>query len=418
MKRFLIFAFLLLTVPGFGAWTEKYVKPAGGDAATCADAGANACSIAGAIAYCVANSCADVRMNIIAGTYAQTTNTRTFGGYAAAAPSTTAPLWWRGYKVTIGDLDDGVTLTRAAGTDLPSITFTTGQMVLSGVHQIFSNIAISSACTTAGGAVSITGGNVRLQKCRVTNTASDVAARAVSTSTTATAQLIGCRFQTTNTATNNVNVAVATGIYGCHIIGGAIAVTTNAAMLISNTIVESFATTGIATAQTSTLSHIDHCSIYASGGTNGINASTIPTTGNTLVTNCLIGGGASALTNGINAASATNTVVVFNTQFYNCTNNLVNIAEIATYNADLGVAQLLSIDANNPWAAVGSSNFTLLGSAAASKAAYPGVFEGQTVMKGYPDIGAVRHQDGGASFISMLLVGLGVLALSVRMTRW
>src|SRR5688572_31804779 len=104
------------------AWTERYVSVAGGGAHD-GTSEADAWTLADAIAAYGTGQ----RINVKAGTYANTTTGRTF----ATAGTTTAPIWWRGYNTTIGDLDDVVD-GAASG---PQITFTTGLMTISGAHQ-------------------------------------------------------------------------------------------------------------------------------------------------------------------------------------------------------------------------------------------------------------------------------------------
>src|SRR3954447_7437305 len=104
------------------AWTERYVRSdaaGGGDGTTNTNSGANG---AWTLAEAVANEAAGMRINVRAGTYASTTTSRTF----AAAGTTTAPIWWRGFNSTPGDIDSDPTLTK------PSLTFTTGQLSITG----------------------------------------------------------------------------------------------------------------------------------------------------------------------------------------------------------------------------------------------------------------------------------------------
>lgn len=153
------------------AWTEKYVTTSGTEAwAT------NSSSAPSSLAEAIANVAAGQRVNIQAGEYAQTTTSLTF----STAGTTSAPIWWRGYKTVIGDRDTSADST--ASTDIPLISFSTGQLVISGGYQIFSSLAVTSACTTTGGAVSVSGTYVDVHRTQITNSANNTAARSITLS--------------------------------------------------------------------------------------------------------------------------------------------------------------------------------------------------------------------------------------------
>lgn len=366
------------------AWTDKYVSVAGGGAHD-GTSEANAWTLAEAIA---APYAAGQRINVKAGTYANTTTSITFG----VAGTTTAPIWWRGYKTTIGDLDDGVTVARSLqdGVNLPLITFTTGQVIVSGKYHIFSNLDITSQCTTSFGAVNVSAaapsGN-QFYLCRIENTAANTAARSISIQG-ASAALIRCRLKTTNTATHNVYLGAVSVMAGCYVIGGDSSVYAASYVTLHKCVIESFGTNGVKCDAAANNQTILDCTIYAAA-TNAINISAIPTNGRVTIVNSILGG----CTNGINAASATSGVFGYRNHFYGCTNNLVNIQEVSAYTDDLGVLQALMDDDNDPFVAKGSGDFSLASGAIDKSAGFPGIFEGQTAMVGYPDIGAVRHID-------------------------
>src|SRR3954469_22755033 len=99
------------------AWTERYVRSdaaGSGDGTTNTNSGGTgAFTLAEAITHSTTNT--GIRYNVKAGTFANTTTSRTFSG----AGTTTAPNWWRGFNATIGDIDTDNTLTK------PAWTFTT-----------------------------------------------------------------------------------------------------------------------------------------------------------------------------------------------------------------------------------------------------------------------------------------------------
>lgn len=124
------------------AWTDKYVI-AGGLGSADGSSEANAWDWAAAITHSASNT--DVRYNCKASTKSLTTTSLTFNGVG----TTSAPNWWRGYKTTIGDMDDFPTTQRVEGTDIPLLTATTGSFSITGAHQWFSSIHFR--CTGAVG---------------------------------------------------------------------------------------------------------------------------------------------------------------------------------------------------------------------------------------------------------------------------
>lgn len=373
------------------AWTEKYVSVAG-DGAHDGTSEADAWTLAEAIA---APYAAGQRINVKAGTYANTTTDRTF----SVAGSTTAPIWWRGYKTTIGDLDDGVTLARSLqdGVNLPLWSWTTGQMIVSGTHNIFSNLDILGAWATAGtGQLSVTGANNKFILCRFENTSANSVSRAVRLTTNNPTIMVGCRFKATTTASECVLLDVNSSLLGCHVIGGIIGVSLSGNTIVTDCVVESFVTTGIASAATAQINYLSKNTIY-SAATNGILLTGTQTIPQMIVSNNIIGG----CTNGINNNTGvdTNCPLIFRNHFYACTNNLVGITELATVDADLGILGRLLDDDNDPFLAKATGDFSLANSAIDIQAGFPGVFEGQTTMVGYPDIGAVQKKAAGGRLL-------------------
>src|SRR5262249_38755048 len=89
-------------------------------------AGADPGRLASGVALNTGTVTQSTRINVKAGTYANTTTNRTFAQGGAA----TTPLLWRGYKTSIGDQAENN--VAVAGTDIPTWTFTTGQVTVSG----------------------------------------------------------------------------------------------------------------------------------------------------------------------------------------------------------------------------------------------------------------------------------------------
>lgn len=146
------------------AWTERYVRAdaaGGGDGTTDANSGANG---AWTLAEGITNESAGMRINIKAGTYANTTTNRTW----AAAGTQTQPIWWRGFKTTLGDLDARPTSSRTVSTDIPHLTWSTGVGSCSGAHHKFSNMSflVTGSSANAAFRTLTSDSSMELHRCR------------------------------------------------------------------------------------------------------------------------------------------------------------------------------------------------------------------------------------------------------------
>lgn len=369
------------------AWSDHYVTDSGSDTYANSTNISTPCSLATAIA----NYAAGDRINIKAGTY-------TLAGAItfATAGTSTAPVWWRGYKTTPGDLDTAGG-SRIPVTDLPKIDADTAtdQVIVTANYQTFSNINITSVCTSAGGALSCSSGaGIRFIRCSILNTAANSGARAVSTGTSNV--FLGCYFQATTTAGYCVYAANEATIYGCQFVGGATSIYRNNGLggTVAFCTASGFTTAFYENDNGTITSRFYNCTIYGGGATSGFLVSASLTSGYITIVNCIIGG----VVNGINNSSGVDTfnILSVNNQFYDCTNNLVGITEGATVGADY-LAALFNFDNDtDPWVNKATANFNLSTGAAACSTAYPGAFDspnGTAIMTGYPDIGAVRHVD-------------------------
>jgi hypothetical protein len=353
------------------AWTERYCSVAGGgahDGTTAADAWTLAEAIAGAAA--------GHRVNVIVGTYANTTTARTF----ATAGTTTAPVWWRGYKTAIGDMDGQPTTTRVAGTDIPEITFTTGACTFSGAHQFFSNIHFASA-RTAGAAFTIsTGAGQKFVRNRFINTGNNASATAVSNAVAAIIE--SCYFEAHANATNVVAFSGAgTTVRGCVVSGGI----NNFSALVSTSIVigclfKGASATGINQSAGGAFV-VDRCTFY--NIPDGIKWTTsAPVTG-TQVTNSIFD---SCSTTGLNNATGTNSNLVFRAGnlFHGNGANEAGFGDAPSF--------FEQADAGSPFTAAGSDDFSLVTGSNAKANGVPGLFENLSV-KSYLDIGAVQREE-------------------------
>lgn len=380
------------------SWTHRYVTVAGaGDNSGVASDFSNAMTLAQAIAD-AATPHVSYCYNIQAGTY-------TPGDVLAfpTAGATTTPNWWRGCHTVAGDLDDGVTHARdsagAEGTNMPLFDMSDDaahQVTVAGAHQIFSNIAIKSACTSAGGAVVATGGNLRFVRVRIENTASSTAACALTATTAHNVNLLHCRLAVRTAATVPyycVDMTASIWMYACTIIGAQQGINMGGGSSdLIDSLVYGQTLNGVVWAASATAAYcnITGSTIYntAAAG-SAIVITTLPTAGHVHIYNNIL-----SSHNGIsNAGTATNGVTIIGNHFYGCGHDIVGITE-NTFDStvsDLGVLCGLVDNDTDPFVTAGS-NFTLAAANVIDRGrGFAGTLEGQTTMKSYPDFGAIQH---------------------------
>jgi hypothetical protein len=357
------------------AWTERYVSVAGGGAHDGTSA-ANAWTLAEAIAAYAAGQ----RLNVIAGTYANTTTSRTF----STAGTTTSPVWWRGYKTTIGDLDaqPATGTTRVAGTDIPSFTFTTGQMTISSGHQTFSNIDVNGAAT-AGAQLVVSGGSgVRLDRVRVENTAANAASSACSIQTSAGPIALRCWFKATTTATRCLQVA-ACGLAGCSVVGGTAGLDwTSGGLSLASCTVRSAGSHGFNFNASGSPLQAFFLTSYNNGG-DGIRLATLPSFGQ--IVGCLLANNSGY---GINNSTGTNTNIITRlaNDFYSNTSGTEN---------GFGDSPSLQEISESASPFNGTTDLGLVGAANARANGPPGPFENEA-FSSYLDVGAVQRKEYAA----------------------
>jgi hypothetical protein len=319
------------------------------------------------------------RINIQAGTYANTTSGLNF----SLAGSTTAPLWWRGYQNTPGDQDGNP--TAIAGTNIPAITFTTGQMTISGTHQIFSSLDVSGACTSTNGQVNVIGAISCFYRFRSTNTAGSATSYAIRLSSTATC--VSCYFKASTTANYCVATTAsgnASWLFGCYIGGGITGYLQNNSAYLVHSVFDSQAGDGIVNAG-SPLGVIN-CTFYNQSG-NGINISTTPTD-MALIANCYFDTITTSGKYAINNSTGTSTDLVrcVGNAFYNCAGNVTGLGDFPLIfdNGTLSNSALFS---------PASQVFTI--NSLGYNLGFPGGLEKLASSVGYLDIGALQHLGGG-----------------------
>lgn len=179
------------------AWTERYVRDdaaGSGDGTTNTNSGANG---AWTFAEMITNAAAGHRVNIRAGTYANTTTNRTVNN----AGSTTSPIWFRGFNTTPGDLETNPSLTK------PVISFTTGRLTWSGGFQLITGLDMQGAAT-AGSQVVVSGGNTFFARNRVTCTGTNANSGALSVNSGGGVRIVNC----TATATSSASQTCFSGV--------------------------------------------------------------------------------------------------------------------------------------------------------------------------------------------------------------
>ena len=351
------------------AWTDRFVASdaSGGDGLLI--------TTPWTLAEAIANAAAGMRFNVKAGTYANTTTTLTMN----VAGTAIAPIMWEGYSVTPGDICGRAGVTANNSLTKPAITFTTGQLIVSGGFQRFAGLNITSAFVGgATGTVSSTS-NEKFFRCRITNTGAHANARAITA--TNNSYFESCYFSATATAATVCSFGGGL-VVGCVARGGIISYTSTSATDYFGCVADSPTTTGYSTAaQAVTLTN---CSAY--GGTNG--ALCTSATINLAATNCVF----STCTNGVNQSAGTNSVNtnVTRCQFYSVTNPIVGVQENATAADDLYVQQGNVTLTADPFVNAAAHDFSLNPASAARGAGIPGAFENETYTA-VTDAGAVGN---------------------------
>ena len=364
------------------AWTERYCSPTG--------AGAHDGTTAGDawdLGEAITNANAGHRINLIAGTYANTTTSRTFATGAGAA-TTTAPKWWRGYTSTIGDLDSHPSSTRTAGTDFPLLTFTTGSVSISGVHQIFSNIEFRMTGAGATRLVSVTGSKCKFIRCRFDNQDANSASYAVRASADG-GYFNNCWFKATSTATHVVVSEERILFDGCVVRGGGngFFLTGAFSQEVLDCICDDNGDDGIELQGSASVPQvIDGCTVYSPGGHGINNTSAVPC--NLLVRGCLFHTITTAGKYAINMFGGTSVPHITGNAYYNVTTRFNNVTESLEFFA--------ISEGSDPCTNAASHDFSLVSGASSKGAALPQLFENES-YKGWRDAGAVQREEPASS---------------------
>ncbi len=321
------------------------------------------------------------RINIKAGTYANTSNTRTFGSNGGNGNL----IWWRGYKTTPGDQDSNN--LAVAGTDIPNFTWTTGNAAITGSNQIFSNLQFISANTAATGTVDDHAANLTYYRCRIINSSNVANGFAlVQNSAGFNTRIQSCYIQADILATNAIQCAGAgsTFLMGSVINGGSISVSlTGAGSTMYGNIIYGSGSNAVNVGGTGPLILISN-SVYQPVG-NGFNFNGPSSLGSLVFNNYFENVNQSGKA-AISLAVATNTVNISGNAYSGCTLNIsTTVTEGFTiYDNTTSLSQAAFISPSN-------QNFSIL--PVAQGIAYPSLFENlSNDTQGYVDAGAKQHK--------------------------
>lgn len=359
------------------ALTVRYVRAdaaGSGDGTTNTNSGANG---AWTLAEGITNEAAGMLIHVKAGTYASTTTTRTF----AAVGTTTAPIWWKGFNNSPGDLDTDYATAK------PAWTFTTGRVNITGAHHIFSNLNIQGAPTT-NALVALSGSFGRTHRCRIENTGTNANSRAVTASTGVGMIIDSCWLKATSSATSVINASTGTGVYGCDIVGGGHGIDVMGSPLQACfNVFRSVGGDGIQVTSGTIATFLVLNNTFYGSGSDGVEFVVIPTQIAAIIGNIFANNGGY----GINNSSGTNTNIVmraYNSYYSNTSGTESGFGDSPSYN-DV-------TESGSPFTNAGSGDLTLISAALSKAAGIPGLFENESYSS-YLDIGAIQRQEAGGA---------------------
>lgn len=335
------------------------------------------------------------KVNVKAGTFASTTNTRTMQIKGTAV----FELAFVGYKTTPGDMDtpQSTATARVAGTDIPNLTFTTGSVTTGGINTWANcafNSANSGACVTAGTAN-------KFFRCQFGNTSTNSAARAASFSGASVTVVQGCSFVLASTTPASVIAISGAGadIYDSWIQGGDVGIPFASVSNVCLGNIFSGQATSCISFTTGIVRIIGNT--FAGAITNGI-VSTGTATAGVVIMNNIFAGLGGTMTNGVNNNSGTNNRS--STPLYNDFQSVTN--QVVAY-GDYYVSTSNQTESANPFTNSGSGDYTLAAGVNARQNASPGYYEGQA-FKSYKSMGAAQPRAGTQAAARVSFFGGGI----------
>jgi len=362
------------------ALAQKYVTVAG--------AGAHDGSLGNewTLAEAIAAVAAGTQVDIAPGVYANAATSLTL----ATAGTTTAPIIWRGRD----SLGNEPTYLAVAGTDMPSITFTSGGFTPTGGFQHFRNIDFAGTSSTFG-CFNGSGSQIRAIGCRFLTTSGTN--RCVSMSGNS-CMLLRCRIVP---ASGQPAILITAGggtlIAGNYITGGngGISGTTGTGTRVIGNIFDSIA--GNAVTLTTGNGLFAFNSVYAATG-HGFAWTGTPSAACSIYCNHfegLVTAATAAIAN--TSGTASDLIQCVNNSYYN---NVANGSGLGDTPVIFDVGNL----AGSGFANAAGGDFTP--SALLRATGFPGTFEAISAFRGYASNGALQAASGGGI---NLLVGGGLV---------
>ena len=361
------------------AWTERFVDAlavGGGTGTSAADPWT--------LAEAFSNSASGQRVNIKAGTYSNSGNTTT-----TFTPAYDNPVWWRGYKTSIGDLDNKPTANLVDATDIPLLQASSGYYFFNQPAHCLSGLSFTSSVSNRSPVLDRRRRSWT-RNCRFTNTASGVSVPVVDNfdgTTNRSRSYSNCEFAFTSTASSSlIDPAFYVNFHACSFIGSGTGVGIGSAKDITVTDCAFVnLNTGI---QSTSVSQIINCTFYNIADDAIYSAYSSSSYYQRLfVANCYFH---SVTGFCIGGTAVDGTVAVQNNVYHNCSNLLEYVFENLQFDEATDSSDLF-IDA-------ASKDFTL--SSSSSGYGRGNGFMLGTTSTDYSDIGAIQHQDsaggGGA----------------------
>jgi hypothetical protein len=363
------------------AFSEKYVTVTGGGLHD-GSSEANAWTLAEG----VANYAAGDRVNVKAGTYTASSaiTWSTSGGQYT-------PVHWRGYKTSIGDMDDAPTTQRVDGTDIPLFD-NSDRFSISCSNLAFSNISFESSFTAAGVQNDTSAQNVHFFRCRFLTDSTSTTARSFLTRGDYNT-LVACYFEAPSTAEAPVYIfsgSNRTTILDCFITGGATGMkfSSGTSATVCNTIITNSGTNSVYLDGTPPAKFLN-CVFHDAGGDlfSAGNATGAPT--------CFIVNSVFSDAGGY----AINQNTGSETPFIMLSGNLYHDSSFTSGRTNNIVYDLYpTVDTASPFVDAASNDFTLSSS---SNGYGKRLLVENVDLSSYRDSGAIQHQDpsggGGAT---------------------
>jgi hypothetical protein len=326
------------------------------------------------------------RINIQAATYTTGANLN-----IQLKGTTTAPVWFRGYNTTPGDLDNGST---SLAYPLLSLGATFIFNMLGG-YVLWSGLSFSG--NRSGAAVgSSTASPIRIRHCQFANTSSNSAATAFSAGVAVTT-LVNCSFTTPSTANAIVSVSAGTEFINCYFTGassgstqvGIASGTTAAGLIMAGCTVTGTGSYGVNCTSTTGPVQIINCTFNACGGDSIRFTTAMPGTGVlTMIAGCAFFKSGGYDINNSTGTNTANVELAGNLSYSPTSGHLNGFGDWAELNA--------LVDSSDPRKS--ATDLHLIPTSNGAGAGLPQQWEGQTAgLASTPDVGAWQRLAGGSS---------------------